>query len=524
MPYSRREFLEAAAAAPLLASVDPLLRLQPAASGRQRFLHGVASGDPRSDRVILWTRVSGTRGSDNVAVRWEVARDEGFRRIERRGEAIAGAARDFTVKVDAGGLRSATSYYYRFTAAGERSPTGRTRTLPSGETSRVRLAVASCSNLPAGFFNGYRGIARRADLDLVLHLGDYIYEYPNARYGDGARFGRLPVPDRELITLDDYRTRHAQYKSDLDLQEAHRQHPWITVWDDHEVANNAWRDGAANHNPDLGEGEWTARRAAAIRAYYEWMPVREEPAALLYRAFRIGDLADLVMLDTRIVGRDQQAPRDRLDAIEDPKRSLLGATQEEWLFAQLRQSHDRGARWQLLGQQVMFAPMSAPGTPAGNADAWDGYRPARNRILDFLDAQKMRSSVILTGDVHSSWAYDVAKDPWGAYDPASGRGATAIELIAPSITSSSGWTTANAPARLRELHASRPHLRWVEGLTHGYVVVDVSKAAVQADWFGVPTIDERTADERFEKGFVSDWGTAHLVEATSPAGRPPGEW
>jgi alkaline phosphatase D len=521
---TRREFLGTAAlisASPILARVGPLLRLQPAAEPRTVFRHGVASGDPLADRVLLWTRISGTPSSARTRVRWEVAREPAFREIVRRGESPTDATRDFTVKVDVIGLQPGNTYYYRFQAAGERSPTGRTRTLPADTTGRVRLAVASCANLPAGYFNAYRGIGSRTDLDAVLHLGDYIYEYANARYGDGTRFGRIPAPDREIASLDDYRTRHAQYKTDPDLQEAHRQHPWITVWDDHEFANNTWRDGALNHNPDQGEGEWTRRRAAAARAYFEWMPIREQRGGLdarIYRTFRFGALADLVMLDTRLVGRDQEAPkREDVGLIEDPRRSLLGRRQEAWLFDQLARSRRRGARWQVLGQQVMFAPMAPWGRPAGNKDAWDGYRPARDRVIDHLESQGMKNAVILTGDVHSSWAYDVSKDPWGAYDPATGRGTTAVEFVTPSVTSPSGWDQKTAADRLRRLRETRPHLHWADGLAHGYLVLDVTPDAVQADWFGVPTIEERTAGERFEKGFMSAYGAPHLREAASPA-------
>jgi len=520
---SRREFLEAAAlagASGLVLPIEPFFRLQPAAESRTIFRHGVASGDPLADRVMLWTRISGAAPSSVVDVRWELARDPGFRQRVTSGRATTDAGRDFTVKIDAGGLRPATTYYYRFTASGERSVSGRTRTLPDSSPARLRIAVASCSNLPAGFFNAYSGIASRPDLDAVVHLGDYIYEYQNARYGDGTRFGRIPAPDREIVSLDDYRTRHAQYKTDPDLQEAHRQHPWITVWDDHEFANNTWRGGAANHNPDQGEGDWLTRRAAAVQAYYEWMPIRTSgtPAeARIYRSFPFGSLADLVMLDTRIVGRDEQVPRERIEAVEDPKRSLLGSAQEDWLSRQLQQSQQRGARWQILGQQVMFAPNNPWGRAAGNADAWDGYRPARDRLLDFLEARRLRSTVILTGDVHSSWAYDVAKDPWSGYDASTGRGAAAVEFVTPSITSTSGWDPKTAATRAGQLLASRPHLKWADGLSHGYIVLDVTKEAVQADFFGVPTVDERTSEERFMKGFTSAAGSPHLVEAATPA-------
>ena len=409
--HSRRDFLglaTAAGAAPFISSIAPVERLlqTPAREGRRVFLHGVASGDPLADRVILWTRVSGTALARRAAVRWEIARDRAFGQVEARGELHTDATRDFTVKLDVPGLQPATTYYYRFEASGERSPIGRTRTVGTAGVERLRVAVASCSNLPFGYFNAYAAIARRSDLDAVLHLGDYIYEYANKEYGDGTAFGRIPAPDREIVSLEDYRTRHAQYKSDPDLQEAHRQHPWIVVWDDHEFTNNTWRDGAQNHQ--AGEGGWPERRAAAVRAYYEWMPIREDRMTRhprIYRTFSFGSLADLVMLDTRAIDRDQEAPqREQLHIIQDPKRSLLGSTQEAWLFSELVRSRTDGVRWQLLGQQVMFSPMAPWGQAASNKDAWDGYRPARNRVIDFLAEQKMTNAVVLTGDVHSSWA------------------------------------------------------------------------------------------------------------------------
>jgi len=238
----------------------------------------------------------------------------------------------------------------------------------------------------------------------------------------------------------------------------------------------------------------------------------------VYRTFRFGSLADLVMLDTRVVGRDRQAAaRDDIAVIDAPARSLLGRAQEDWLFGELRRSKRRGARWQLLGQQVMFASNTPRGRPAGNVDSWDGYRPARDRVIDFLAANQLKNTVILTGDVHSSWAYDIARDPWGAYDPATGRGAVAIECVTPSVTSRSGWDAKTAPERLRTLRSERPHLHWADGLAHGYVVLDVTGDAVHADWFGVPTIEERTTEEGFEKGFSSAYGNPHMVEAASPA-------
>ena len=519
MNISRRDFLYTATAAGAIGLVR--LDAQQSDSSRTVFLHGVASGDPLADRVILWTRVTAAERS-TPQVSWEMAREPDFRQVVATGAVATGAARDFTVKVDAGPLEPATTYYYRFAAMGERSPVGRTRTLPVSAVSRVRLAVASCSNLPFGYFNAYRRIAERPDLDAVLHLGDYIYEYANARYGDGTPLGRIPEPDREIVSLADYRMRHAQYKRDLDLQEVHRQHPFITVWDDHEFANNTWRDGAENHNPDAGEGDWSARGRAAAQAYREWMPIRDDRSTRrvrIYRSFSFGDLVDLVMLDTRFLDRDQQArARDAIAMLDDDKRTLLGSAQEQWVCEELQAASRAGVLWQLLGQQVMFAPGSLPGAPSVSTDTWDGYRPARERLFDAIESTKLKNVVVLTGDVHSSWGYNVPRNPWAGYHAETGAGTVAVEFVTPAITSPSGFgAPEQAAERVKTLHAQRPHLKYVDGLYRGYLVVDVTRERVQADWFGVPTITEKNGSEQFMKGLLSVAGEPRLLPASAPA-------
>ena len=538
MAFSRREFFGATAAAGL----GSLVRHegheeheeheehegqegQPASPARRVFLHGVASGDPLTDSVILWSRVTAPAGATPDVV-WEVASDAAFKRIVLRGTTATGEARDFTVKVDATGLRPATTYYYRFQALGEQSPVGRTRTLPASNAERLRIALASCSNYPYGYFNVYGRIAQRADLDAVLHLGDYFYEYANATYGDGTPYGRVSSPNRELVALVDYRTRHAQYKTDPDLQEAHRQHPFIVVWDDHEIANNTWRDGAENHHPDRGEGSFVWRRASAVQAFFEWMPIREDRATRqprIYRSFPFGGLADLIMLDTRLIDRDAQpARREDIPAIDNPARSIMGRTQEQWLFNEFAESKRAGVRWQLLGQQVMFAPLSLPGATALSVDTWEGYRPSRQRVMDAIKDQNLSNVIVLTGDVHSSWAYDVPLNPWDGYDASSGRGTVAVEIVTPAVTSPSGFgTPVQAAQRIEKLVKERPHLRYVEGLHRGYVVLDVTRERAQADWVLVPTVSERSAIEQFDKGFVTVAGSPHLVAAQSPAATKP---
>ncbi len=423
------------------------------------FNHGVASGDPLTDRVILWTRVTPVE-EGQVVVRWEVAEDAAFTNIVSQGEGVTNADVDYTVKVDAEGLQPAAAYYYRFMTGDKTSPMGKTRTLPQGMVQAASFAVVSCANYPAGFFNVYAELAKQ-DVDAVLHLGDYIYEYSAAGYASerAEELGRVSEPANEIISLSDYRTRYRQYHSDPDLQAARAALPFIIVWDDHEVANDSWENGAENHNPST-EGAYAERKMAAIQAWYEWLPVRP-PATMediIYRRFQYGDLVDLLMLDTRHVGRDEQlqysdfASGGIIDvdsvraAYNDSTRSILGSEQLGWLREQLNQS---SARWQVLGQQVLMSRYRIPspllealdpglvseidlakGTAAllaaveakgkapeersaeeqalldsaipYNLDAWDGYSAERDEILGF--AQQLDSKLVaLAGDTHNAW-------------------------------------------------------------------------------------------------------------------------
>ncbi len=485
-------------------SADPLL-----------FQHGVASGDPLADRVILWTRVTPppTRSATGpIQVAWEVAADERLSRIVQRGVAHGVPERDFTVKVDVAGLEPGRPYFYAFTAGGERSAVGRTRTLPHGTVPRVRLASVSCANYPAGYFNPYRCLANRDDLDAVLHLGDYIYEFQNGVYGDGSGLLRIPEPRRETLSLSDYRVRYATYRSDPDLQDVHARHPFIVVWDDHELTNDAWANGAANHND--GEGDWLARKAAAYQAYLEWMPVRESAAGRihLYRAFRFGTLADLVMLDTRAL-RDKQVAGDNVAALARSDRTLLGKEQEAWLFDTLRASQRAGTAWRVLGQQILFSRFSFPGRPVALNDTWDGYQAARERVVDFLVSEKMRDIAILSGDIHSSWAFDVPRNPWDGYTARDGMGSLAVEFVTPAVSSPPLFADAATRERMATFRYLLPHLKYLEGESRGYVHLDITPARLQADWYHVPGVMERSARETKAVSFVCERGAARVMPA-----------
>ena len=327
----------------------------------------------------------------------------------------------------------------------------------------------------------------------------------------------MPRPAGETVSLADYRERYATYRADPDLQEVHRQHPFITVWDDHELANNAWREGAQNHQPDT-EGDWRPRRDAAWRAYLEWMPVREQPdlAPRLYRSFRFGGLADLVMLDTRS-RRDLQAGRDDVARLADPGRSMLGAAQEAWCFDELRESQRAATPWRLLGQQVLFARMTPAGRSVQNADNWDGYQGARERVLDVLERERVRDVVVLTGDVHSSWAMDVPRSAWSGYSARTGEGSLAVEIVTPAVSSPPIFRDGQGRERAAALRVMLPHLKFMDGENRGYVLLDVTPQRLQADWFFVPTVEERTGGETHAASLLTERGSSHLVEAGTPA-------
>jgi alkaline phosphatase D len=534
-PVSRRDLLKAAAAvslAPLLAACGesaPALDQGAAAGGK--FLHGVASGDPLSDAVILWTRLTpDLPETAELPVDWLLALDPELSQVVQRGTGLARAERDYTLKLDLSGLQAGQTYYYQFRSGAQRSPLGRTRTAPAGAVESLRLGVVTCGDYARGLFNAYRRVAARDDLQAVLHLGDYIYE--NGRLDDV----RPQVPPYEILSLADYRLRYATLRGDADLQALHQQHPMIWVWDDHELANNAWKGGAEAHDPET-QGDFFARRAAAFRAAHEWMPIRTPDAADLariYRRFVFGDLVDLLMIDARQVGRDQPAAPNTLFGetvpvftqsgdFADEARHILGAEQEQWLVGQLAAST---ARWKLLGNQVYFSPLKLIGAPRATGlslflsnDKWDGYEPARDRVLEAITAAG--NVVILTGDAHEAYAFDVSDDPNNplAYNPLTGEGSKAVELVVTSIsTRGDGVIGDSLSARLQRLpddaeqllRLTNPHLKYYNNTLNGYTLLDINAERVQAEFWFVPLVSQPTDEESLGAVFRCDHGSNRL--------------
>lgn len=421
------------------------------------FAHGIASGDPLSDAVIIWTRVTPADPTAGpVEVTWQLAKDSNFDTLAASGTVSSNASKNWTVKVDVTGLEHGQTYFYRFQTDIYTSPTGRTQTLPQGPTDKARFAVVSCANWQQGHFNAYDHIARKAEnFDALLHLGDYLYEYGADKVlgTDLAKMGRLHEPRHEIITLDDYRTRHAQYRTDSSLQSVTAQMPMIAIWDDHESSNDSWTMGAENHQPN--EGDWATRREAALRAYYEWMPIRDpkpgRPKDAIFRAFEWGDLLTLTAIETRLFARSEPVIIDdhfdllaeeggvdtfKQDILNDPARDMLGEEQLNFVAETLKASKTAGKPWRLLANQVVMARLMTPDlTPhvseeaisaiekewAGvrnfvgvskfslpvYPDSWDGYPVAREKLYTRLKQEDVTDMLVITGDAHEFWVNDL---------------------------------------------------------------------------------------------------------------------
>ena len=516
---------------------------------RARFDHGVASGDPLSDGAILWTRATpaAPETAGTIALTWQVAETVDGKAV-RSGHVDASASRDFTAKVEASGLLPGRTYHYWFeTNDGTRSPAGQFRTLPKGKVADVVMAVVSCQLYAGGLFNAYDVIGKLDRLDAVLHLGDYIYEYGVDGYGGdiGKKIGRLVEPRHEIVSLADYRMRHAQVKRDADMQAAHARAAFICVWDDHEVANDDWMHGAENHDPRT-EGDWNARKAAAMQAYFEWMPIRDpkpgQPWAAINRSFDFGDLATLVMVETRLLARSQQVaakgevvtPAEYTAMMAErarPDRELLGAPQLAWVEKTMAASVSSGKPWQILGNQVVMAKVAGPdferqlgpdryaatlaklpavwrerlvasmasyraGLPF-NCDSWDGYPPARARLYKAFQRAKSRP-IVLSGDSHAGWANDLHDD--------AGK-LVAVEFGCTAITSPSygsllpGIGTLIADANPREVH-------YCDQDGKGFTLLTLTPEAAVADFVTVSTV--------FAKPFVQTTAATFAVQAAQP--------
>ena len=487
------------------------------------FGHGVASGDPLSDRVILWTRISPQIDAP-VSVKWRICEDAEMQHEVNSGTFTTDSSRDYTVKVDADGLMPNTWYFYQFEAGNKKSVVGRTKTAAETGLDRLRLAVVSCSSFPHGYFNVYRVLSERNDLDAIVHLGDYIYEYAEGKYDDSKlREQRALLPKHEIVSLTDYRQRHNLYKRDEDLQAAHQQYPFIVTWDDHEFANDTWKDGAENHNEN--EGEWVARKRVAKQAYFEWMPIRVQPDDLeaVYRKLQFGNLVDLMMLDTRVEGRDEQPHGIHAQSIRhDENRTLLGFDQEQWLHNQLKSST---AKWKLLGQQVQIqklGPVALPDKLGGGIsfflDTWEGYTATRERLFNHIDNNNIDNMVVLTGDIHSTWVADLPHDPLDKryYNGDTGEGSLAVEFVTPSVTSPA------LPPVIGDIAAgafkvTSPHLKFCDMVHHGFFVLDVTEERAQADWYYVDTISEKSTKHAHEVSFKTDNGQNRVSKASAAA-------
>jgi alkaline phosphatase D len=505
------------------------------------FSHGVASGDPTKNAVILWTRavpLSGQSGSA-VTINWEIANDEGFSDIVRKGSGSTSAAKDFTLKIDVKDLSPNTHYYYRFAGANALSVTGKTKTLPTGNVEQISFAVFSCSNYPAGYFNPYRIAAQMQDIDAVLHLGDYIYEYAADGYAteNAEKIGRSPdsLNLTEVITLDNYRHRYALYRTDTGLQAIHAAAPFIAVWDDHEITNDTWKAGAQNHNE--GEGDFIARQVNAVQAYYEWLPIRPpygDSSPQIYRSFDFGNLLSLHMLDTRLIGRDKQlAYRSYMneDGVMDVRRftqdlgskerTMLGKEQLKWLQTQISQSK---GKWQILGQQVLMGKMRFPAellsnqdltktagminqlatlkrrqqhgenlsladtarlsqVMAYNLDAWDGYPAEREALYQFVSQQGKQLAVV-AGDTHNAWCNRLSKEDGKT---------VGYEYATPGV-SSPGMETylslsdAQAKQLADDLQLLIPDLEYCNLHQRGLISLTITQNDIEANWLYVDTV------------------------------------
>ncbi|WP_030237991.1 alkaline phosphatase D family protein [Streptomyces sp. NRRL S-455] len=525
---ARRRFLTVTAAAAMLAfatnrparGATAAAELDAARVSADPFTLGVASGDPLPDSVLIWTRLApepfaedGGLGRERLVVEWEVAADERFALVEQRGAATAHPEYGHSVRVDVKGLMPDRHYYYRFRVGGWISPTGRTRTAPAagGETGAMRLAAVACQSYQDGYYTAHRHLAQE-DVDVVFHLGDYLYEYPVDASGGARRYNDRTLPDvfnRETVTLADYRLRYALYKSDPDLRAAHARHPFLVTWDDHETENNY--AGAVDENGSPPE-RFLVRRAAAYRAYWENQPLRAEqlpqgPDARLYRRLAWGSLAQFDILDTRQYRSDQaygDRPHPQGPESDDPARTLTGAAQESWLLDGWRNS---GALWHVTPQQVCFSQRKFEATTPARVsmDAWDGYRASRDRVVAGAKAAGIDNWMVLTGDVHVGYAFDIKDD----FDDPGSR-TLGTEVTCTSITS--GGNGSEKPANWDTYMRANPHMQHYDG-RRGYVRVELGRLRAQVDFRTVSGVTRPGGTVSTSASFVTEVGSPGLKPA-----------
>lgn len=413
------------------------------------FLHGVASTDPTSRSVLLWTRLT-VEDEDSVEVEWVVATDVDLSEIVSEGTFTTSAARDFTVRVEATELSPGTRYHYGFRANGQRSPVGRTKTLPEGPVASFKIAFFCCSSFAHGTFHPYAKVAEDPSIDLVVHLGDYIYEFASGVYGRARKYD----PPHACVSLDDYRRRHRQYKADPTLAEAHRLFPWVVLWDDHDFANNAFPGGAEGHREE--HGDWGARREAARQAFMEYVPVRADEPGPIARTFALGQLADLIVADARMGDKTPPSRRRARD-------TMLGAAQEQWLEAALSASH---GTYCVLAQQLIVASFKVTGRAYDQS--WQAYPRSRARLLDQIERFAHGRAIAVSGDIHASVASVIQPDarPKAEGDTPTDLRPAMVEFVTPSVTS---------PCPFEDIpHDQNGHLAYLNSKQRGFLLLELT--------------------------------------------------
>ncbi len=470
------------------------------------FYHGVASGDPDPNSVVIWTKITPDSAVENTQnLSFEVSKTSDFTDIVKSGTLVAKAANNFTVKTKITDLEPNTHYYYRFNWKGTSSPVGTTKTLPEN-ISNTRIAFVSCSNYEFGYFHAYDAIAKDTTIDLVVHLGDYIYEYGVGGYGD-TTLARKNIPKGEIISLEDYRTRYALYRLDEDLQRLHQSKPMVVTWDDHELANNAYDQGAQNHT-DSTEGSWAKRKDAAVKAYVEWMPIADLSTAPIYRSLLAGNAFNLIVLDTRTADRSKQVDNPEAPSFNDTTRTILGNQQRAWFQQEIK----KNTRWNIVANQVPVGPMRFVTNQGASLymDGWDGYPVEREKILSMLSSDTQRNTVFVTGDFHRSFVLE--NDLQG--DTLSENNAT-VEFIVTSVTSANDneyMSDSAAFKKQTDYLAANPNMQYANTLDNGYLVLEVQQNEILAQYHFVSDVTQTEYTTSKSPVFTVAYGNNGIVQ------------